>query len=98
MALPLIDSVKTALRISATAFDGEIGDLIAAARQDLILSGVLPEKAGSDDDPLIKRAISVYVKAHFGYDNSDHERLLSAYDMLKSHLTLAGDYTRSDVP
>lgn len=96
--MALIDSVKTALRITTAAFDGEISDLIAAARQDLVLSGVLPAKADSDEDPLIKRALSVYVKAHFGYDNPDHERLLASYDMLKSHLTLAGDYTRSDVP
>lgn len=89
----LIDSVKLALRVSATAFDGEINDLISAARQDLILSGILTSKANNEEDALIKRAIIVYVKAHFGFDNPDHERLLAAYDLLKSHLTLAGDYT-----
>jgi hypothetical protein len=85
--------VKVALRVSNTAFDGEITDLIAAARQDLILSGVLSAKANSTTDSLIKRAIICYCKAHFGWDNPDHERLLSAYHQLKMHLTLAGDYT-----
>lgn len=92
--MAMFDEVKTSLRISAaqTAFDGEVEGLIAAARHDLMLSGVSSPKAHDDDDPLIKRAIIVYAKAHFGYDNPDAERLLRAYDLLKSHLTLAGDY------
>jgi hypothetical protein len=79
--------------VSHTALNSEITDLIAAARQDLILSGILPAKANSDTDALIKRVVITYVKAHFGYDNPDHERLLNAYHQLKLHLTLAGDYT-----
>lgn len=89
----LFDSIKVVLRISHNALDGEISDLIAAARQDLILSGVLSAKANDDSDPMIKRAITVYVKAHFGYDNPDHERLLAAYNMLKNHLTLSQEYS-----
>jgi uncharacterized phage protein (predicted DNA packaging) len=88
----MLADVKIALRISNSAFDAEINDLIAAARQDLILSGVSPIKANSNLDPLIRRAIVTYVKAHFGYDNPDAERLMMAYDRLKMHLTLAGDY------
>ena len=91
--MAMIDDIKISLRITHTALDVEIVDLIAAARQDLILSGVLPIKANSDTDPLIKRAIASYVKAHFGYDNPDFERLERAYHQLKMHLTLAGDYT-----
>lgn len=91
--MAMLDDVKLALRVSHSALNGEITDLIAAARQDLILSGILPAKANSDTDSLIKRAVVTYVKAHFGWDNPDHERLLSAYGQLKLHLTLAGDYT-----
>jgi uncharacterized phage protein (predicted DNA packaging) len=91
--MAMLDDVKIALRVSHTALNSEITDLIAAARQDLILSGVLPAKANSDTDALIKRVVITYVKAHFGYDNPDHERLLNAYHQLKLHLTLAGDYT-----
>lgn len=86
-------NVKVALRITNSAYDTEITDLMAAARQDLILSGVLPAKANSTSDPLIIRAVVTYVKAHFGYDNPDAERLYMAYDRIKMHLTLAGDYT-----
>lgn len=90
--MAILDDVKLALRIINIAFDGEIMDLIAAARQDLILSGVTTLKANDDTDPLIKRAIITYCKANFGYDNPDADRLLKSYEMLKMHLTLAEDY------
>lgn len=91
--MAIVDDVKVALRVSHTALDSEINDLIVAARQDLILSGVTSAKANSTTDALIKRAIVTYCKAHFGWDNPDAERLLQAFDRLKSHLTLSGDYT-----
>lgn len=92
--MALIDDVKLALRISSgtTGFDAEVADLIAAAQADLVLSGVDPDKAADGDDPLIKRAVVTYCKAHFGFDNPDADRLAQAYAMLKAHLTLAGDY------
>lgn len=91
--MAMLDDVKVALRVYHTIVDSEITDLIAAARQDLILSGVSAAKANSNTDPLVKRAIITYTKAHFGYDNPDADRLIMAFDRLKSHLTLSGDYT-----
>lgn len=92
--MALLDDVKLALRISSSAFDSEINDLIEAARADLKLSGVLAEKAEAETpDVLIKRAIVTYVKANFGWDNPDAERLQQSYDMLKAHLTLSIEYT-----
>lgn len=91
--MALLSDVKTALRISETTtdFDGEIQDLIDAAKTDLGLSGVMSEKV-IDTDPLIKRAVIVYCKANFGYDNPDAERFHRAYDLLKTHLSLSVDY------
>lgn len=88
------DDVKVTLRISHTAFDGEIEDLILAARQDLIITGISKEKveASTNIDPLIKRAIITYCKANFGFDNPEADRLQKSYEMLKTHLSLAGDY------
>ncbi len=43
-------------------------------------------------DPLIKRAIIVYVKANFGWNNPDAEKLQQSYDMLKCHLALSQEY------
>lgn len=93
MADTLLVNVKALLRITSTAFDTEIDDLILSARQDLILSGVLLSKANSDTDALIKRTIACYVKAHFGWDNPDYDKLLQSYAMLKQHLTLSQEYT-----
>ena len=92
--MPILNDIKTALRISInnTAFDSEIADLIAAARADLMLAGVLLAKANDDNDPLIKRAITVYVKANFGWNNPDAERLQQSYNMLKIHLALSQEY------
>jgi uncharacterized phage protein (predicted DNA packaging) len=89
----MLDDIKTVLRISNTAFDGEINDLIEAARHDLMLSGVSSVKVIDDSDPLIKRAVSTYVKSNFGFDNPDADRFQKSYDMLKQHLTLSSEYT-----
>lgn len=91
--MALLDDVKLALRISSSAFDAEINDLITAAKADLQLSGVVETKVNDEEDPLIKRAVITYVKANFGWDNPDVERLQQSYDMLKTHLTLSTEYT-----
>lgn len=89
--MALLDDVKLALRITSSAFDSEVQDLIDAAIADLQLSGVRLEKLDADD-PLIRRAVMVYCKANFGYDNPEAERFQHSYDMLKAHLTLSQEY------
>ncbi|OAH60749.1 DNA-packaging protein [Domibacillus aminovorans] len=91
----MLDDVKLALRISNTAFDSEINDLISAAEADLRIAGVHFES--SSGDALIKRAVITYCKANFGYDNPDADRFKDSYIMLKQHLSLAGDYRESMV-
>lgn len=92
----MLDKVKLALRISGTAYDQEVTDLINAAIADLRLVGVIvPEERGSPatvGDPLIERAIVLYAKAEFGY-NDNAERYRAAYDYLKCALSLSGDHT-----
>jgi hypothetical protein len=88
----MLADAKVLLRISNTAFDTEVQDLIDSAKSDLILSGVLPTKV-VDTDPLIRRAVFIYTKANFGFDNPDSEKLQKSYDMLKTHLTLSTEYT-----
>ncbi len=87
----LIDDIKTILRVNVNAYDGEITGLIDSAKKDLKITGIDESKI-VDTDPLIKRAIALYCKAHFGYDNADHERLLKAYDLLKGHISISVDY------
>ncbi|MGG3456054.1 head-tail connector protein [Paenibacillus rhizolycopersici] len=89
----MLEKIKKALRISNAAFDEEVTDLISAAQHDLELSGVIHEKAVSEDDSLIVRAVTVYCKANFGFDNPDAEKLQESYVMIKTHLTLSAEYT-----
>jgi len=92
----MLEDVKTALRVSGDDLNLEIHDLIEAAKADLILSGVHESKV-VDTDPLIKRAIIVYCKAHFGYDDPKiTERFEQSYISLKQHLTLSIEYTVGD--
>ncbi len=88
----MLNEIKVAVRVSHSAFDAEILELIDEARADLMLSGISSVKANDDTDPLIKRAIKTYCKANFGFDNPDSERLQQSYEMIKQHLSLAGDY------
>jgi|LSQX01.2.fsa_nt_gb hypothetical protein len=93
--MPLLDDVKDALRVSGAALDTEIQDLIDAAKADLRLTGVHPDRI-VDTDPLIKRAITVYCKAHFGYeDPAQAELFLRSYLALKAHLALSKEYTEA---
>lgn len=85
----MLHSIKQALRINNSAFDEEVQDLIDAGELDLKLAGIY---FVDSEDPLIKRAITTYCKAHFGYDNPEADRFNDSYIMLKQHLSLAGDY------
>lgn len=85
----MLNKVKTALRITTDAFDGELCDLIDAAMDDLHLAGVLYD---SGTQPLIMRAVITYCKLHFG-DPPDPDRLKASYDEQKAQLQMATDYT-----
>lgn len=97
----MLDKVKLALRLSGTALDGEVSDLINAAIADLRLVGInIPAEAGSSSktlgDPLLDRAVVLYAKAEFGF-NDDAERYRNAYDYLKCALSLTADYTEISI-
>ena len=89
--MALLDDVKAAVRVTSTnaGIVGEITDLINAAEYDLKNTGISIDDL---DDPLIKRAIILYCKAHFGYNNEDADRLSANYESLKSHLAMSTDY------
>jgi hypothetical protein len=72
---------RSALRIpdDCTIYDDEIADLMSAARSALVAGGVAKAKAESDDDASVRVAIKTYVKANFGMDNPDAERLMRSF-------------------
>lgn len=89
----MLNKVRDYLRENEGYSDDEIQDLIDAAKADLILSGVHKDKV-VDKDPLVKRAITLYCKAHFGYEDPKlSERFQESYISLKHHLTLSAEYT-----
>mgnify|MGYP007000482864 CR=1 FL=1 len=85
----MLEKVKLALRITTTAFDREIEDLIAAALADLGIAGIINE---TQDDPLIIRAVVTFCKANFG-EPDEYDRLKTAYDEQKAQLQMATGYT-----
>ena len=85
----MLEKVKMALRITTTAYDTELNDLIEAAKRDLGVAGVvLP----STLDELVERAIITYCKMSFGLPE-DYDRLKKSYDEQKAQLVTCTGYT-----
>lgn len=84
-----IDKVRAALRITATDFDGELTDLIEAAKQDLGIAGVV---VPYELDAIVTKAIITYCKMSFGLPE-DYDKLKASYDEQKAQLSNASGYT-----
>lgn len=92
----MLEAVKLALRITTTAFDNELNQLIAAAKTDLGIAGVIiPVTTDSNLDQIIQRAIITYCKLNFGeLDRVEmYDRLKSSYDEQKAQLSMATGFT-----
>lgn len=89
-ATTLTEKMRAALRISSTSekITEEINDCIAACKADLANDGVnrIDEKDG-----LIIRAVTLYCKAEFGYNNNA-EKFRNSYDTLKMRLSMSQEY------
>lgn len=88
--MDLLDEVKSANRITTddVGIVSELESLIDAAKMDLEITGVNALLVENGEDPLIKRAIVLYTKANFGFDNPDAERLQVNYQMLRDKLSM----------
>lgn len=87
-----LSDIRLRVRSSVDKLDGEIKDLILAARADLMRGGVLPARAADETDPLVKQAISTYVKAEFGLDNDDADKYRASFRNQKIALSMASEY------
>nr|UVY12714.1 MAG: head-tail connector protein [Bacteriophage sp.] len=87
-----LSDIRLRVRSSVDKLDGEIKDLILAARADLVRGGVLPARAADETDPLVKQAISTYVKAEFGLDNDDADKYRASFRNQKIALSMASEY------
>lgn len=84
----MLEDVKRELRITNTAYDREVLDLIEAAKLDLKIPQINELKI-LENDPLVQRAIILYCKANFGLDNKDSEKYQKSYDNLVEKLSLS---------
>lgn len=51
---------------------------------------------GGETDPLIKKAVTTYVKAEFGLDNEDADRLRASYKEQRNGLSLSDSYIAAE--
>ena len=65
----MLEKVKLALQITTSEFDSDILENIAAARAEMIRSGIADNKANSDDDALITKAIKTFCQKEYSDDN-----------------------------
>ena len=94
-ATTLTEKMRAALRISSTSekITEEINDCIAACKADLANDGV---KRIDEKDGLIIRAVTLYCKAEFGYNNNA-EKFRNSYDTLKMRLSMSNEYNTPEV-
>ena len=92
MAFTLLEKVRNALRISVSnneAINDELTDLIAAAKLDLGIAGVVvPEELNE----IVQKAIITYCKMSFGIPE-DYDKLKRSYNEQKAQLSNATGYT-----
>ena len=86
----MLEAVKTALGISSDVYNEEFTNLIASAKADLQLSGIV---AIGDTDPLIITAVSSYCQANRGTDTDKRKAYREMYLAQKRNLWLAREYT-----
>lgn len=85
----MLSAAKLALRLTTTAYDTEITNLLDAALLDLGVAGVeVPDSV----DKLVQQACITYVKIHFG-SPTDFDRLKVSYDEQKAQLATCTGYT-----
>lgn len=86
----LIEKAKLTLRVSTTAFDEEIGDLLEAAFDTLKTRGVLI----SEDNirPMELRAMMTFVRLNFG-EPENPTRLKASFDEQLAQLMSTSNYT-----
>lgn len=90
-------TMRNALHRSSESFDNEIKRLIEAARCDLVLHGILSEKANDESDLLIMQAVTLYLRAEFNLEPDYADNYRKAYESLKIALSLSAEYTEAKI-
>lgn len=90
----MLELVKTALRISGTAFDAELSMLIAACMAELEAMNVLVDldESGAPTSPMVKSAVVAFVKWRFG-NHEDKDEWRDIYHIMLAQLKTMTGYT-----
>lgn len=93
--MALLDKVKVACRVTTTAYDDELTDLIDAGLKDLGIPDINPDILTTNSPvPLIQRAVITYCKMNFGYlDTEQYQKFKASYDEQKAQLLMSSSYT-----
>lgn len=95
--MALLDKVKVACRVTSTAYDDELTDLISAAFADIGIADVKASLLVEDNIlPLVQRAVITYCKLNFGFvqlEEHQYNRLKESYDEQKAQMLMNSRYT-----
>lgn len=89
MRTTLLEEALTWLRHSDDGvFDEEVADEIEACKADLKKRGV---DVISEDNPLVRKAVKLYVKAGFGF-SADQNKYMDMYESLANSMASSNLY------
>lgn len=93
--MALLDDVKVACRVTSTAFDTELNDLISSALLDLGIVDIQRSLlVSTNPTPLVKQAVITYCRMNFGFQSeSYYTRLKSSYDEQKAQMLMSSEFT-----
>lgn len=86
-----VAEIKRAVRVTSGLADEEIKNLASACVAEMQIAGVYITDL---QDPLGKQAITLYCKAHYGYDEKT-EAFREAFQGLRDAMALSGDYKKA---
>lgn len=96
--MALLDKVKVACRVTTTAYDEELEDLIRAALDDMNITDIdsFLLECQNELQPLVQRAVITFCKMNFGFSaltEAQYDRLKASYDEQKAQMLMNSDYT-----
>lgn len=87
--LDIVEKVKTDLRITHTALDEDITDMVSACLDDLDIAGV---RALAPYDATVVAAVKLYCRAAYTDDTGKADAYMARYNAMKSTMMMAERY------
>ena len=93
----IIERVRKSLNITSAAFDGELRDVVEAARRDMEMSGVPRRVARDESNADVIQAIKCFVKADQSWEEPNiAARQMESYNAIVNKLSLTHDDRNDD--